>query len=94
MEYLDLWETRDGVKTTKKAIQNMVPLTPRKKIHNFIGLVKYYRDVWERRQNMLAPLIELTQGKVNSNGLKLNKERLNKLIRLWPAIFIRLYRFQ
>ena len=44
MEHLVLWLTRDVVKTTDKNTinKNMKPPTSRKKVYQFIGVVKYY----------------------------------------------------
>jgi hypothetical protein len=43
-----------------EAIPNLAPPTNRKDVRRFIGLVNYYRDVWGKRSEILAPLTALT----------------------------------
>ena len=38
----------------------MKPPTSRKEVQKFIGVIKYYRDMWPIRSHMLAPLTILT----------------------------------
>ena len=57
MEYLGFWVTRNGVKPIHKnieAITNMKPPTSRKEVRQFMGLLKYYRDIWARLSHMLS----------------------------------------
>ncbi len=35
------------------------PPTGVKQLRHFLGMVQYYRDLWARRSNMLAPLLSL-----------------------------------
>ena len=63
IEYLGYWITRDGVKSLNKkvkAINNLAPPTNHKGVQWFIGLVNYYRDMWQGRSEILAPLTKLT----------------------------------
>ena len=63
MEYLGFWVIRNGVKPMNKkleAIKSMVPPNPQKEVHNFIGVINYYRNMWPMRSNTLAPLTILT----------------------------------
>ena len=51
MKYLGLCVTRGGAEPLNKkikAINNMTPLTSQKRVRMFIGLVKDYRNIWER----------------------------------------------
>ena len=60
MEYLDFWVTCDAVKLINrkiKAITNMAPPTSRKEVRKFIGVIKYYRNIWTRRSRTLAHLM-------------------------------------
>src|SRR5210317_1750829 len=59
LEYLGYWITRDGAQPSPKkveAILNIAPPTTRKQLRRFIGMVNYYRDMWIRRSEALAPL--------------------------------------
>lgn len=70
LEYLGYWITREGIKpVTKKveAIQKLAEPTNRKELRSFIGLVNYYRDMWIRRSDILAPLARLTSKTVKWN---------------------------
>ena len=63
MEYLDFWDTRDGIKPIDRNIEsitNMVPPTSQKLVRKCIGIITYYRDMWPRRSHTLAPLTKLT----------------------------------
>jgi len=46
------------------AIKNMDRPKTRKELRRFIGMVNYYRDMWCRRSNLLAPLTSLTSKNV------------------------------
>jgi hypothetical protein len=66
LEYLGYLINRQGVRpTTKKveAIMNIAIPTTRKHLRSFIGMVNYYRDMWPKRSDILAPLSALTSGK-------------------------------
>ena len=52
----------------------------------FIGVMKYYHHIWERRSYTLAPLTNKLSSKVILNGLKPNKMPSIKLSGLWPTI--------
>jgi hypothetical protein len=66
LEYLGYWITRDGVMPLNKkvkAINNLAPPTNHTEVRKFIGLVNYYRDMWKKGSDILAPLTELTSTK-------------------------------
>jgi transposase InsO family protein len=63
LEYLGYWITRDGIQPVAKkveAIQAIKAPTTQKQLRSFIGIVNYYRDMWIRRSDILAPLAALT----------------------------------
>jgi len=63
LEYLGYWVTRDGIQpleTKVSAIRKIAVPTNKKQLRRFIGLVNYYRDMWIRRSDVLAPLTRLT----------------------------------
>ena len=49
-EYLGYVLTYDGIKAQPNKVQGV------KDIYRFLGMVKYYRDLWARCSKMLAPL--------------------------------------
>jgi RNase H-like domain found in reverse transcriptase/Reverse transcriptase (RNA-dependent DNA polymerase)/Integrase zinc binding domain len=62
LEYLGYWITREGIMPVPKKTQAMLAITApttRKELRRFIGLVNYYRDMWIRRSDVLAPLSRL-----------------------------------
>ena len=66
-DYLDYHVTRDGVMPiTKKveAIQALAVPKTRKQLRQFIGMMNFYRDMWKRRYEILAPLTALTSKNV------------------------------
>ena len=63
LEYLGYWITREGIMPTPQkvqAIQNIAVPTKKKQLRSFIGMINYYRDMWIRRSDILAPLAKLT----------------------------------
>ena len=47
-----------------RAIKEMIAPTTRKQLRRFIGLVNFYRDMWQKRSELLAPLTDLTSKNV------------------------------
>ena len=61
-EYLGYVLTRDGIKPQVNKVQSILALTPPRNVtelRSFLGMVQYYRDLWARRSEMLAPLTSL-----------------------------------
>ncbi len=62
IEYLGYILTRKGIKPQSKKVQAILALNPPnnvKELRHFLGLVQYYRDMWVRCSEMLAPLTDL-----------------------------------
>ena len=62
IEYLGYILTRDGIKPQPEkvtAIQALREPTSVKELHRFLGMVQYYRDLWEKRSHLIAPLTDL-----------------------------------
>ena len=67
IEYLGYILTREGIKPQPKKVQAVLALKPPtnvKELRHFLGMVQYYRDMWAKRSEMLAPLSDL----VRENG--------------------------
>jgi hypothetical protein len=61
-EYLGYILTRDGIKPQPNKVQAILALKPPtnvKELRRFLGMVQYYRDLWAKRSEMLAPLTDL-----------------------------------
>ena len=66
-DYLGYHVTREGVMPTPKkvkAIQALAVPKTRKKLRQFIGMINFYRDMWQKRSELLAPLTALTSKNV------------------------------
>ena len=62
IEYLGYILTREGIKPQPKKVQAILTLNPPnnvKELWHFLGMVQYYRDMWVKRCEMLAPLSNL-----------------------------------
>ena len=57
----------------------MMPPTSQKEVPNFIGLVKYYCDMWERRSHMLVPLTKITSSKVKYKWTKTEQDAFEEI---------------
>jgi len=59
IEYLGYILTREGIKPQPTKVQAILALNPPhnvKELRHFLGMVQYYRDMWAKRSEMLAPL--------------------------------------
>ncbi len=62
IEYLEYVLTRDDIKPQSNKVQAILIIklpTGVRELRHFLGMVQYYRDLWARRSNMLAPLTSL-----------------------------------
>ena len=63
LEYLGYWITRDGIQPIAKKVEAILAInapTTKRQLRSFIGIINYYRDMWIRRSEVLAPLTGLT----------------------------------
>jgi hypothetical protein len=61
-EYLGDILTKGVIKPQPKKVQAILALNPPnnvKELWQFLGMVQYYRDMWQKRSEMLAPLTDL-----------------------------------
>ena len=59
VEYLGYLLTRDGIKPLPKKVKAILDLEPPKDVRGVrrvLGIIQYYRDIWEKRSHVLAPL--------------------------------------
>ena len=62
-DYLGYHVTRDGFMPIPKkveAIQALAVPKTRKQLRQFIGMINFYRGMWQKRSELLAPLTALT----------------------------------
>jgi len=74
-EYLGYKLNRKGIAPQTKKIDSILTLSPPtkvKKLRTFLGMVKYYQDMWKRQSEMLAPLTDLA-GKYVQKKVKKSK---------------------
>ena len=67
LEYLGYWITRSGISPLTKKVKAILKIEPpktRKGLRSFIGLLNYYRDMWPKHSELLAPLSALLSNKV------------------------------
>ena len=65
-DYLGYHVTREGVMPIPKkvkAIQALAIPKTCKQLRQFIGMTNFYRDMWQKRSELLAPLTALTSKK-------------------------------
>ncbi len=78
IEYLGYILTREGIKPQLKKVQAILTLDPPnniKELRHFLGMVQYYRDMWARGSEMLAPLTDLVGECGETKTTRLNKTK-------------------
>ena len=82
VEYLGYILSRDGITSQPKKVQAILAIDPPtsvKTLRSFLGIVQYYRDMWEKRSHMLAPLTDL----VAECGLSKTEKKAGKKKKAW-----------
>jgi hypothetical protein len=62
IDYLGYEIIRDGIQPQPKKVEAILKLSPKKtkfQSRHFLGMINYYRDMWQKRSHMLAPLTGL-----------------------------------
>ena len=62
IEYLGYILARGGMKPQQKKVQAILAINPPNNVtelRKFLGMVQYYRAMWVKRSEMLAPLSDL-----------------------------------
>ncbi len=88
IEYLGYILTREGIKPQPEkvsAILAILPPTTVKELRKFLGMVQYYRDLWERRSHVLAPLTNLVGECGHTKATRKNKTKNKKWY--WDACY-------
>jgi hypothetical protein len=83
IEYLGYILTRNGIRPQLNKVNAILALSPPKNVkalRHFLGIVQYYRDLWEKRSDTLAPLTDLVG---ECGATKTSKKKGNKKIRPW-----------
>jgi hypothetical protein len=78
IEYLGHILTREGIKPQPKKVQVILALNPPnniKELRHFLGMVQYYRDMWARRSEMLAPLADVVGECRETKTTRMNKTK-------------------
>ena len=78
VEYLGYILNRHGIKPMPQkvsAILALLPPTNVKQLRKFLGIIQYYRDVWEKRSELLAPLTDLVGECGHTKVTKKNKTK-------------------
>ncbi len=78
IEYLGYILTRGGIKPQPKKVQAILTLNlPNnlKELQQFLGMVQYYRDMWQKCSEMLAPLTDLVGECRETKTTKKNKTK-------------------
>ncbi len=79
-EYLGYILPRGGIKSQPKKVQAILVLNPPnnvKELGQFLGMVQYYRDTWQKCSEMLAPLTDLAGECGETKTTKKNKPKKN-----------------
>jgi hypothetical protein len=78
IEYLGNILTKDGIKPQTKKVKAILTLNPPinvKELRHFLRMVQYYRDMWARRSEILAPLTDLVGECREKKTTKKNKTK-------------------
>ena len=70
LEYLGLGITRQGIMPLfdkVEAIKNIAVHTTKKQLRPFIGLINYYRDMWQQRSEILTSFSSMTSKQAKWN---------------------------
>ena len=85
LEYLGYWVTRNGIMPLPKkvdAIKNIATPKTKKQLRSFIGIINYYRDMWVRRSEILAPLTNLTSKDAKWEWTDVHQQAFDKIKKL------------
>jgi hypothetical protein len=81
LEYLGYWITRQGIQPLPKKIEAMLRLkapTTKWQLRHFIGMINYYKDLWIRRSEVLAPLTKFCSKTVKFQWTEIEQQACEK----------------
>ena len=87
--YLGYIISRDGVKPDPKKVQGILDLkrpSTAKEMKSLIGMIQFYRDMWQRRSHILSPLIDAAAGKKSKSSIIWTKEMDEAFIKVKQMI--------
>ena len=61
------------------AIKNIATPKTKKQLRSFIGIINYYRDMWVRRSEILAPLTTLTSKDTKWEWTDVHQQAFDKI---------------
>jgi hypothetical protein len=59
IDYLGYEITRDGIQPQPHKVEAILKLSPpktKRHLRHLLGMINYYRDMWQKRSHMFAPL--------------------------------------
>jgi hypothetical protein len=78
IEYLGYILTREGIKFQPNKVQAILMLNPPnnvKELRHFLGMVQFYRGMWAKHSEMLAPLTDLVGECIETKTTRMNKTK-------------------
>ena len=83
IEYLGYLLTKEGIKPVLNKIQAVLDLQPPstlKQLRSLLGMIQFYRDMWQRRSHILAPLTDLVgKGKKKINWTDIHQKSFDEM---------------
>ena len=81
IDYLGYTLSRDGIKPQQKKVSAILALKPPKNVKELrrvLGIIQYYRDLWARRTDLLAPLTDLVGECGSTKAQRKSKSKIPK----------------
>ncbi len=85
LDYLGFRLTREGIQPQPKKVEAIMRLQApksKKQLRHFLGMVNYYRDMWQKRSHILAPLTALTSKNVPFKWTEVHQEAFKEMKRV------------
>ena len=82
VEYLGFIVSREGIKPIPEKVKKMIAIKPpktKKELRRFIGMINYYKDMYKKRAEILAPLTKMTGKNVPYKWDKECQESFDKI---------------